>query len=467
MNKITRSNQILAEQLIDSIMKDYDAAGLAACIIDSTGYTQYEIFKGYSDIETKKPVNEDTIFGLASVTKSFTAMAIMQLAEEGKISLTDPVSKYIPEFTNKNTKPITIQHLLSHAGGFFPTHRTTMREVIEKYNLKISGDPAYNVELAEKGCEGVCALLDKQTMEKGLHGLPGERMSYCNDGFGLLSEIVRRCSEYDSYAEYLHEKILVPANMTRSFCDFIKPTIDENASILYQKKDGKLTGHRDYTDNAFVLNGGGAMKSTLHDLKEYLYIYLNEGKTMDGERIIKDVSIREMCKPRQPHSRYGYYGYGLYTDIIGGLNVIEHGGSLPGVSSNIAFSYDNECAVIVLCNTSDVPVSVISNALMKMYAGYCPLPERNYREYKWKKETILNALGTYNSSEDSSFEIIQNEDGTLSIKDENGTRDIITTGPENALIINKYSDTFLKLIETEERGIFAIQYGSRVIPKVQ
>lgn len=467
MNRITQANQILAENLIDSIMKDYDAAGLAACIIDNTGYTQYEIFKGYRNLETKTPVNDDTIFGLASVTKSFTAMAIMQLAEKGIINLTDPVSKYIPEFTNKNTQPVTIQHLLSHAGGFFPTHRTTMKEVIEKYNLKINGDPAYNVVLAEKGSEAVCALLDEQTMEKGLHGLPGERMSYCNDGFGLLSEIVRRCGEYDSYAEYLHEKILVPANMTRSFCDFIKPTIDENASILYQKKDGKLTGHRDYTDNAFVLNGGGAMKSTLHDLKEYLYIYLNEGKTMDGERIIKDTSIREMCKPRQPHSKYGYYGYGLYSNIINDMTVIEHGGSLPGVSSNIAFTYDNECAVIVLCNTSDVPVSVISDALMRMYAGYSPLSTREYREYPWEKETITKALGTYCSLEDSSFELIQNEDGTLSIKDENSTRDVITISPKAAIIRNKYSDTFLKLIETEERGIFAMQYGSRVIPKVK
>ncbi len=465
MNRITQANQILAEQLIDSIMKDYDAVGLAACIIDETGYTQYEIFKGYRDLETKKPVNEDTIFGLASVTKSFTAMAIMQMAEKGIISLTDPVSKYIPEFTNKNTQPVTIQHLLSHAGGFFPTHRTTMKEVIEKYNLKISGDPAYNVELAEKGAEAVCSLLDEQTMEKGLHGLPGERMSYCNDGFGLLSEIIRRYGGHDSYAEYLHEEILVPANMTRSFCDFIKPTIDENASILYFKEDGELKGHRDYMDNAFVLNGGGAMKSTLHDLKEYLYIYLNEGKTMDGERIIKDTSIREMCKPRQRHSRYGYYGYGLYTDILHDLNVIEHGGSLPGVSSNIAFTYDNDCAVIVLCNTSDVPVSVISNALLKMYAGYSPISTREYREYPWDKETILKALGTYCSLEDSSFELLQNEDGTLSIKDENNTRAVIPVSPNTAIIRNKYSDTFLKLIETEERGVFAIQYGSRVIPK--
>ena len=100
-----------------------------------------------------------------------------------------------------------------------------------------------------------------------------------------------------------------------------------------------------------------------------------------------------------------------------------------------------------------------------MYAGYSPISTREYREYPWDKETILKALGTYCSLEDSSFELFQNEDGTLSIKDENNTRAVIPVSPNTAIIRNKYSDTFLKLIETEERGVFAIQYGSRVIPK--
>ena len=96
MNRITGSSRILAENLIASIMKDYDACGLAACIIDHTGTVQYEIFRGEREKGTGKEINGDTIFGLASVTKSFTALAIMQMAEAGILSLDDPVSKYIP-----------------------------------------------------------------------------------------------------------------------------------------------------------------------------------------------------------------------------------------------------------------------------------------------------------------------------------------------------------------------------------
>ena len=118
MNRITEGNRILAESLIRSVMKDYDAKGLAACIIDHDGNTQYEIFRGYRNEETKEEMNGDTIFGLASVTKSFTALAVMCLAEAGIISLDAPLSEYIPEFTNRNTDPVLVKHLLYHAGGF-------------------------------------------------------------------------------------------------------------------------------------------------------------------------------------------------------------------------------------------------------------------------------------------------------------------------------------------------------------
>ena len=72
-----------------------------------------------------------------------------------------------------------------------------------------------------------------------------------------------------------------------------------------------MRGSRDYHDNAFVLNGGGAMKSTLNDLKKYLGMYLNLGKAADGTRILSEYGVREMCKPRQAYGAFGNYGYGV------------------------------------------------------------------------------------------------------------------------------------------------------------
>ena len=108
MNKITNASRFLFEELVSRIQERSNAVGIAVAIVDRNGNTQYEKFFGYRDQERKLPIDEDTIFGLASVTKSFVALSIMQLVEAGKVDLDDPVSKYIPEFTNRNQKPIKL-----------------------------------------------------------------------------------------------------------------------------------------------------------------------------------------------------------------------------------------------------------------------------------------------------------------------------------------------------------------------
>ena len=151
MNRMNRANLILAENLVTDIMKEFEACGIAAAIIDGSGNTVYEKYWGVRDKESGKEVNGETIFGLASVTKSFTCLAIMQMAERGLIDINAPISKYIPEFTNKNQKgDVTVRHLMCHAGGFFPLPRIVVEQVAESLGLDeaVVGDLAYNDELA-------------------------------------------------------------------------------------------------------------------------------------------------------------------------------------------------------------------------------------------------------------------------------------------------------------------------------
>lgn len=470
MNRIKKSNLILAENLVEDIMDKFEACGIAAAIIDGNGNTAFEKFWGVRDQESGKEVNGDTIFGIASVTKSFTSLAIMQLEERGILDLDDPVSNYIPEFTNKNQDTITIRHLLSHAGGFFPLPRILVNQVAETLGLdeSVTGDFAYHDGLAREGIRLIAKRLDEQTKEHGLNGRPGEYLSYCNDGFCLLSDIIRRYGGGPSFADYLIKNILNPLHMDRSFCDFIRPSLDENAATLYKKTDNTMIGHRNYHDNALVLNGSGAMKSTLNDLKKYLHMYLNLGRTADGSRILSQYRVREMCKPRQPYNGNGAYGYGLSMKQMDDLIIIEHGGSLPGVSSHIAWSYEADAGVIVLCNTSGVPVGLISDGLMKVYNGKSPLEKRDtWQETPWSEETRNAAAGTYLSGEGVTVKLYLKEDGSFGLT-ENGTeKPLITVNPCAALVRNPCSDLFLRLISDEERGIFAIAYGSRMIPRIQ
>ena len=159
MNRMNDLNCLLAEKLVEDIKKDHEASGIAVAIIDKSGKTQYEKFWGVRDLESGKEVNGDTIFGLASVTKSFTALSIMQLEEKGMIDLDAPISQYIPEFTNKNqSKKVTVRHLLSHAGGFFPLPRILVGNVAESLGLdeEKDGDFAYNDAVAYALPGAVC-----------------------------------------------------------------------------------------------------------------------------------------------------------------------------------------------------------------------------------------------------------------------------------------------------------------------
>ena len=136
MNKINSSNKYLFEELVKQIRRQYNAAGIAVAVIDDEGNTAYENYFGYRDVEQKLAIDENTIFGMASVTKSFVALSVMQLCEKGLMDLDDPVSKYIPEFTNKNQKTVRVRHFLNHSAGFYPTGRIQIKETAAEYGLR-------------------------------------------------------------------------------------------------------------------------------------------------------------------------------------------------------------------------------------------------------------------------------------------------------------------------------------------
>ena len=491
MNRMKRSNLLLAEMRAEELIRAYEAVGLAVAVIEADGTTVYQRFYGYADAQSRQLIDKDTIFGLASVTKSFTALAIMQLYEAGKLDIEDPISKYIPEFSNKNQKTVRIRHLLTHSGGFFPLPRIVVDDVAAELGLDEAkdGDLAYSKALSEEGRKRVAERLDSLTSEHGLSGVPGQYFSYCNDGFGLLSEIVRLVSGEDSFAGYLNRHILAPLGMERSFCDFVRPAADKNAAKLYKKKNGVMVSSRDYHDNAFVLNGGGAMKSTLADLKKYLCMYLNKGSlgkaaaqlakkqesgaegtqgkaAAEKSRVLSACGIEEMCKGQMPYLARGSYGYGLSQHQLDDLRVIGHGGSLPGVSSNIAWSYEAGMAVIVLCNTSGVPVAQISDAFMRAYNGRSPIDRRDsWQECSWSEETLTEAAGHYASGEGTRLEIYKTASGEPGLILDGEEKPLIPVTEDAAIIRNRYSDGYMRLLRREGGNIFAAAYGSRLIPK--
>lgn len=467
MNRINKANQYLFEELVKHIQLQSEAAGIAVAIVDSAGVTQYERYFGYRDRERELPIDENTIFGLASVTKSFVALSVMQLCERGLLDLEDPVSRYIPEFTNRNQETVRIRHFLSHSAGFFPVHRTVIKEIAGELGLteEKDGDLGALEAVAKAGARAVAEQLDAQTRGHGLIGRPGEYMSYCNDGFGLLSEIVRRVGGETSFAEYVRKNILVPLKMERSGCDYLRPRLDENGAVLYKKNGGLMEASRDYYDNAFVLGGAGSMKSTVADMKKLLCMYLNRGMGPDGERLLSMEGIMAMCRPRIEYRPESFYCYGLSTKMLDDLTVVEHGGSLTGVSSNLSWSYGADAGVIVLCNTSDVPVSAIADAAMRMYHGRNPMEDRGrYSENPWTEETRREAAGRYFSAEGTELEI-RNENGTVEVLVDGREKPFVMVQEDLGMVRGYVKDAYLKLYKDADGHIFAVGYGGRMVPR--
>lgn len=469
------ANQYLFEELVRQIKRQYQAAGIAVAVIDDEGKTVYENFFGYRDVEKKIPMDENTIFGMASVTKSFVALSVMQLCEKGLMDLDDPVSNYIPEFTNKNQKTVRVRHLLNHSAGFYPTARIQIKETAAEYGFREEelGDLAFVPELADIGVKLVAEQLDAQVPGIGLSGTPGEYMSYCNDGFGLLGEMVRRVSGESSLSSYVKKNILDPLGMDRSGCEYLRPRLDENSSILYEVQNGVLVGSRDFYNSGFVLSGAGAMRSTLADMKKVAGMYLNRGKALIGERknerILSWEGIRTMCRPSIEYRPESWYCMGLSTKKLDDLTIIEHGGSQLGVSSNLSWSYEAGAAVIVLCNTSDVPVSAIADAAMRMYNGRNPVDMREmYQENPWTEKTVKAAVGSYATNEgqvENSVVKICEEDGTVCLYADGVKQPFIMVNENVGLIRGFVKDGYVKLFKDEDGDVFAIGYGGRMLRK--
>lgn len=464
MNHLTENHRQEFENFVQEIMKKEEAAGIGVAIVDGKGETAYEQYFGYRDLEKKLPIDRDTIFGLASVTKSFTCIAMMQLAESGVLSLDDPVSKYIPEFTNKNQKEtVKLWHLMCHSGGYFPQKRILVKDIADELGIKEENDKdfAYSEAIAEEGRKRVAQRLDSQTQ---FTGRPGQRMSYCNDGFGLLSEVIRMMGDQASFAEYIREHITKPLRMDRTSCEFLSPASDENSATLYWKKDGIIHADHNYYNNAFVLNGGGALKSTIRDMSRYLAMLLGKGTGLRGEEILSSCAVEELYKPRQFYLPGQFYGYGLVLKQLKDMTVIGHAGSLPGISSYLAWSYEANAGVVVLCNTRGISVSAIADAALCMYRGFSPVPEKaSVSEETWTQAMIEKTVGTYRSGEGDTFTIFQKSENTVGVRINDQEQKSTVINPYTIKISSEFSNNAIQVIQEKEK-ICGIRYGSRIFP---
>lgn len=324
------------------------------------GQLLYSGSTGYTDVAKKTPASSASDFRIASMTKSFTAMAIVKLRDEGKINLDDPAFKYIPEmkkvkYLTSDAPVITVRNLLNHAAGF------------------PEDNPWGDRQLADTDKE----LLDLISNGVSFSNVAAINYEYSNLGFALLGKIVSNVSG-KPYQQYINEEILKPLGMNNTYWEYRKVPAEKLAHG-YRWQNGNWLEEALLSDGSYGAMGG--MITTIEDFTKYMALHMSAWPPRSDREsaVIKRSSLREMetsgvfsgLYPRYhyPNGRIcpltAMYAYGLrWTKDCDGKTSVGHSGGLPGFGSNWIFYPDYGIGVVCFANLTYAPTATINLAVM-------------------------------------------------------------------------------------------------------
>ncbi|MCB1023620.1 MAG: serine hydrolase [Acidobacteria bacterium] len=337
------------------------------------------VSKGYgmANIELGVPLTPKSVFRLGSVTKQFTGMSIAMLQERGKMSVSDPLCKYI-ENCPEAWKPITVKNLLTHTSGII--NYTSFPDFAET-----TVSPMTHANMIE-------SLRDKP-----LDFPVGEKFSYSNSGYYLLGVIIEKVSG-KTYEEFLQENIFTPLGMSSTgYDDPLK--IIKNRAAGYQRQRGEVI-NAPYTDMT-VPYAAGSMYSTTGDL-------LIWDQALYTEKLVSKKSLDEIFTPNK--NGYGY-GWGI-TKKFNRLS-ISHGGGIYGFSTDISRFPDDNVTVIVLTNIQGSPAGRVSNDLAAIVFGEKYEIARERKIIALDSKVLEKYVGEYQVTQPSIVIKVTLEDGKL------------------------------------------------------
>jgi len=375
---------------------------------------------GFRDVERQLGVTVDTVFGIGSITKSFTCVAVMQLQEAGKLSVHDPVVQYLPEFRLKNLDvgQITIHHFMTNTSGIppLPTFFASVMRSLEENEaedhplLQNQTDDTVPIDTYEDLMR-VIASLDVELL-----GPPGTEFSYSNDCFALLGAIIERVSG-KSYEAYVKEHIIDPIGMEHTSFFLEELNGYENITKLYIMRD--RGDHKEVVSSpnwwdAPASRAAGFIKSTVRDMLRYTDMFCKGGLTARGNRILTPESVQQMITPYFPTDMVPgqFYGYGLViTSDYFGKKLVEHSGGIKGVTAQMCFFPETGLAGVALSNLEMSPVLAVMLGALNSLENRPPKSSHLVSKIDFLAEEAMKPfVGDYHSS----------EFGTLPIRLENG-----------------------------------------------
>jgi CubicO group peptidase (beta-lactamase class C family) len=326
---------------------------------------------GFRDLATRAPTSADTLFGIGSITKVFTALATMQLVEAGRIDLDDPVGAHLDLDLRVRDEPVTIRHLLSHSSGV-PALGYSESKMSERWFM--DGYP-------------VAGLADLFTF---LHGAadwavarPGERWLYLNEGYLLLGALLEKLHGLP-YPELIRERLLTPLGMTRSHFerDAVERDLDR-ATPYMMGRDGELFIGANLHS---AMPAAGGLVCSAEDLARLASALLNSGRSAEGAAIVSPDTLARMQTPQvdlplQPVALFedapppGSDRFGLGLQLQQGFfghTVVGHGGGVMGGTGYLALIPERGLGAVLLANGHGTPLRQLAFMALATLLGHDP-----------------------------------------------------------------------------------------------
>ena len=325
------------------------------------------LVKGYgsANLEQHVPVSNNSVFRVGSVTKQFTAAALLLLAEEGKLSLQDKLSKYYPNFPR--AADITLDEMLHHTSGI--------------YNYTAA--PSFAVDgMVHRSTDEMVEYIGK--LHKTQDFEPGTDWSYSNSAYFILGGVVEKASG-ETLAKVLQTRLFTPLGMTHSALDDETEIVAERATGYSGSAPGKFTNAPFISMS--IPGGAGSIRSTAGDLAKWnaalyggkilkpasLAAMLTPGKLSNGENTGTAMAKKMAAAgaPAATQSAKHEYGYALFLSEVEGHRKIDHGGGIYGFSAALAEFPDDKTTVVVLSNAigKDVGASEIADRIERLAIG--------------------------------------------------------------------------------------------------
>jgi len=329
---------------VDRIMAAYARTDGPGCAVGVSRDGERLLAKGYglANLDHGVPNSPDTVFDIGSVSKQFTAAAVLLLAEEGRLSLDDPVRLHVPELPDYGV-PLTLRHLIHHTGG--------VRDYLELQEL--AGMPAHDVY----HLEDLVALIARQ---RELNFTPGDRQLYSNSGYILLAVAAERVSGQPLGA-FLRERIFGPLGMNSSL------VYDDPTRVI----PGRATGYAPRPGGGFSIDhyfnfavpGDGQVYTTLGDLARWDRAFSRGGVGAPGfmQRLLE--------RGRLNDGTLLDYAFGLRVGEHRGLATIRHGGSWGGFRAHFLRYPGPNLAVACLCNDASAEPEELAEAVAEVFLG--------------------------------------------------------------------------------------------------